>query len=231
MLASIQESWLDATRLDAPRSHPIFFARVFVYVVRECWAIVRDNAVPLSGNLLIVAVYGHVFSLRGNKNGSVFRKHLGGALMRRMDTSDERIGPWLLQGGPSFPDVEESVSRLLREGCSCASDYHLPSPPGTPTGRGVAANITHCSPSRRDTVKWEIASRQTEGPNLARSGPPILNWMGRPWPRQDRLLEPSVGQTPAASFCAYLSRLLLHQQAVKVGHQTFTVRPRLLAQC
>jgi hypothetical protein len=59
--------------------------------------------------------YGHVFSLRGNKNSSVFRKHLGGALMRRVDTSDQRIGPWLIQGGPSFPEVEESVSRLLRE--------------------------------------------------------------------------------------------------------------------
>lgn len=59
--------------------------------------------------------YGQVHSLRGNMNGSVFRKHLGAALMRLEDESDPRLDPWLAQGGQSFPEVEESVSRLLRE--------------------------------------------------------------------------------------------------------------------
>jgi hypothetical protein len=48
---------LQASGADASSSYPVFFARVFVYVVRECWAIVRDNAVPLSGNLLIVIIF------------------------------------------------------------------------------------------------------------------------------------------------------------------------------
>jgi hypothetical protein len=48
---------LQASGADASRSYPAFFARVFVYVVRELWAIVRDNAVPLSGNLLIAVIF------------------------------------------------------------------------------------------------------------------------------------------------------------------------------
>jgi lysylphosphatidylglycerol synthetase-like protein (DUF2156 family) len=48
---------LQASGTDASSSYPAFFARVFVYVVKGCWAIVRDNAVPLSGNLVIVAIF------------------------------------------------------------------------------------------------------------------------------------------------------------------------------
>jgi hypothetical protein len=48
---------LQASGSDMSRSYPVFFARVFVYVVRESWAIVRDNAVPLSGNLLIAIIF------------------------------------------------------------------------------------------------------------------------------------------------------------------------------
>ncbi len=35
----------------------MFFARVVAYVVRELWAIVRENAVPVSGNLVIVMIF------------------------------------------------------------------------------------------------------------------------------------------------------------------------------
>ena len=59
--------------------------------------------------------YGNVRSLRGNKNGSVFRKHMGGALLRRDNPGDPRLRDWLTQGGPSFHEVEERVSRRLRE--------------------------------------------------------------------------------------------------------------------
>jgi lysylphosphatidylglycerol synthetase-like protein (DUF2156 family) len=48
---------VQASGSDMSRSYPVFFARVFVYVARESWAIVRDNAVPLSGNLVIAAVF------------------------------------------------------------------------------------------------------------------------------------------------------------------------------
>jgi len=59
--------------------------------------------------------YGNVHSLAGNKNASVFRKHVGGALLRSVDHHDRRLADWLTQGAPSFSEVEETVSRVLRE--------------------------------------------------------------------------------------------------------------------
>lgn len=58
--------------------------------------------------------YGRVTSFGGNKNASVFRKHLGGALLRRADPRDSRLVDWLAQGSPSSPEVEDLVSRELR---------------------------------------------------------------------------------------------------------------------
>jgi len=39
------------------QGYPEFFARVVAYVGRELWAIVRENAVPLSGNLVIIMIF------------------------------------------------------------------------------------------------------------------------------------------------------------------------------
>jgi hypothetical protein len=50
-----------------------------------------------------------------DKNGSVFRKHIGGALLLRTDPQDPRLGQWLRQGGRSFIEVERAVSRVLHE--------------------------------------------------------------------------------------------------------------------
>lgn len=58
--------------------------------------------------------YGNRSDLGGNKNGSVFRKHVGGALLGREDPVDERLDGWLKQGGPSYDEVEAEVSRVLR---------------------------------------------------------------------------------------------------------------------
>lgn len=58
--------------------------------------------------------FGNVSSLKGNKNGSVFRKHLGGALLRKDNPEDPRLKVWLTQDGPSFLEVEEAVSSVLR---------------------------------------------------------------------------------------------------------------------
>lgn len=70
--------------------------------------------------------YGHVNSLRGNKNGSVFRKHVGSALLRKSDLQDPRLEQWLGQRGGSFPEVEEEVSQTLRENftfsCVCVDE-------------------------------------------------------------------------------------------------------------
>jgi hypothetical protein len=59
--------------------------------------------------------YGNKGDLMGNKNGSVFRKHLGGAIMRKENPDDPRLSEWLKQMGKSYPDIEEKVSRILRE--------------------------------------------------------------------------------------------------------------------
>lgn len=59
--------------------------------------------------------YGRVNSLRGNKNGSVFRKHVGSALLRKADLRDPRLDSWLGQKGGSYLEVEEQVSRTLRD--------------------------------------------------------------------------------------------------------------------
>ena len=59
--------------------------------------------------------YGNKGSLGGNKNGSVFRKHVSGALLRRDDLNDFRLAEWIKQGGRSFSEVEEAVSLKLRQ--------------------------------------------------------------------------------------------------------------------
>jgi len=51
----------------------------------------------------------------GNKNSSVFRKHLGGALIRRKNPADSRLEQWLKQDAPTFDDVEGLVNAQLRE--------------------------------------------------------------------------------------------------------------------
>lgn len=57
-------------------------------------------------------IYQHFM---GNKNSSVFRKHLGGALIRKMEPNDPRLHQWLKQDTPTFPEIEEEVSKVLRE--------------------------------------------------------------------------------------------------------------------
>lgn len=64
--------------------------------------------------------YGHMKSLGGNKNGSVFRRHVGGALLRRLDEADPRLATWVPQGGASDPEVEASVSEWMRQHLSFA---------------------------------------------------------------------------------------------------------------
>ena len=50
----------------------------------------------------------------GNKNGSVFRKHLGGAIIARDNQNDPRLSSWLAKG-TNFPETEGRVNELLRK--------------------------------------------------------------------------------------------------------------------
>ena len=59
--------------------------------------------------------YGNVHSYSGHKNSSVFRKHVGGAILRRDGPDDPRIKEWLRQGGAGPLEVEEAVSKVLRD--------------------------------------------------------------------------------------------------------------------
>jgi len=54
----------------------------------------------------------------GNKNSSVFRKHLGGAFIRKKNPGDPRLMQWLKQDTPTFNDIEALVSAYLRKRCS-----------------------------------------------------------------------------------------------------------------
>lgn len=51
----------------------------------------------------------------GNKNSSVFRKHLGGALIKKRDPNDNRLKQWLEQDAPTFQEMEIEVSKELKE--------------------------------------------------------------------------------------------------------------------
>ena len=54
----------------------------------------------------------------GDKNSSVFRKHIGGALMRKRKPTDSRIKQWLEQDTPTFKEIEIEVSRVLKNNFS-----------------------------------------------------------------------------------------------------------------
>ena len=50
----------------------------------------------------------------GNKNSSVFRRHLGAAILAKKNLHDPRLREWI-RGSMSLRDIEEKVSKLLRE--------------------------------------------------------------------------------------------------------------------
>lgn len=50
---------------------------------------------------------------KGNKNGSIFRKHLGSAIMRRRNPEDSRVDKWLKHDTPTLKEVEELVTNKL----------------------------------------------------------------------------------------------------------------------
>src|SRR5438067_9216121 len=52
--------------------------------------------------------YGHVKSLRGHKDNSAFRWHVGGALLNQENSQDPSAEDWLTRG-KAFPPVEERV--------------------------------------------------------------------------------------------------------------------------
>ena len=51
----------------------------------------------------------------GNRRGSVFRLHLGGALLNREHPADCRLAAWVGQKGGRMPEVEQVVSEALQE--------------------------------------------------------------------------------------------------------------------
>ncbi len=53
--------------------------------------------------------------INGNRRASVFRRHLGGALLTRDDARDPRLPIWLKQKGVPIPEVEQMVTQVLRE--------------------------------------------------------------------------------------------------------------------
>lgn len=92
------------------------------HVVSE--RIVRIGNHPKSQDRLIGRLRDHYRSRAGAKNGSVFRRYLGGAVLRSRDATSTCLlpgpgrGHWESQGGEACPDcapVEATVSHLLAE--------------------------------------------------------------------------------------------------------------------
>jgi hypothetical protein len=51
----------------------------------------------------------------GNRNSSVFRKHLGGAIINRDCPDEIRLGKWLNKGEPAPAGIESRVSEILEQ--------------------------------------------------------------------------------------------------------------------
>jgi len=49
-----------------------------------------------------------------NKNGSIFRKHLGSALMKKRDYPDAEIARWMRSDTRGWPEVEDAIDAQLR---------------------------------------------------------------------------------------------------------------------
>jgi hypothetical protein len=105
-----------------PVSGIYFFFEAGEYALLDgSWVdrIVRVGTHRVDGRLpdRIRSHYGQLRSLNGNKDGSVFRKSVGAALLRFWNAEDPRVANWTLQGGAIEDQtaVEESVSTYLRD--------------------------------------------------------------------------------------------------------------------
>lgn len=77
--------------------------------------VIRIGNHPRVQNRLIGRLQDHYY---GGKNGSVFRKLLGGALIRRANSKDLCLKHWEEQDSPTCPKckpVEKKVSKLMRD--------------------------------------------------------------------------------------------------------------------
>jgi hypothetical protein len=112
----------------------------------------------------------------GNKNGSVFRKLLGGALIRRRNPSDSCLQPEPGRGHWERQDertcsrckpVEQEVSRLLREHFSFRCVEILNQAERNRMEQGLIASLAAC-PSCRASPTW--LGRHAYSQNVQRSG-------------------------------------------------------------
>jgi len=89
----------------------------------------------------------------GNKNGSVFRKHLGGALLRSGNPNDSRLKKWLKHDTPTFKDVEELVTNKLAADftfrCIAVEDKKM----RLDLEERLIATIAKC-PGCKPSIKW-----------------------------------------------------------------------------
>ena len=58
--------------------------------------------------------FGNLQDLGGSRKSSVFRKHVGGALLRREGHSEEALQAWHDESAPADRRTEEAVSRYMR---------------------------------------------------------------------------------------------------------------------
>ncbi len=59
--------------------------------------------------------YGRVRTLSGKRSSSIFRRHVGGAILKKTNPKDRRLNRWLKEDTPRFHNIEKAVSLHFRQ--------------------------------------------------------------------------------------------------------------------
>jgi hypothetical protein len=106
----------------------------------------------------------HFFS---NRRGSIFRRHLGGALLQKANSDDPRIAAWKTHKGVLIPEIEVLVSDALRDNFSYSCIRVDVASERLELERGLIALLAR-HPLRPPTDAW--LGRHAVNRYIARSG-------------------------------------------------------------
>ena len=102
-----------------------------------------------------------------NSRTSVFRRHLGGAILRRDNPSDPRIDGWSSGTQPDFAEVEGLIGQLLRERFTFCAISVANAAEGLHLERGLIALLAQ-NPLGSPSPEW--LGRHAMSPGIRNSG-------------------------------------------------------------
>jgi len=82
------------------------------------------------------------YHVGGNKNSSIFRKHLGSALLKRLGYAGEEIARWMRQDTRGWRDVEKAITLELETRFSFSCLHIEDAPERMRTERQLIASLT-----------------------------------------------------------------------------------------